>query len=78
MKLGNVYGLFMNTKKRFMYMMMKLHGLHYGEDGLKYCLKDCYEDLKEEELILYEEEEKLVKKIKEIAKEIKEKEKDEK
>ena len=44
------------------------------EDGLTYVLKETYEDIREEEIILYEETDKLVDKIKKIMQEIREKE----
>ena len=44
------------------------------EKELKYCSKASYEELYEEDIILYDEEEKLVNKIKETMKQIREKE----
>lgn len=41
---------------------------------LKYCTKDSYEELKEEEIILYEELDKLGEKVKQVMQEIRKKE----
>ena len=44
------------------------------EKELKYCSKASYEELYEEDIILYDEDEKLIQKIKETMKQIREKE----
>lgn len=46
------------------------------KDGLIYGLEEACIDVKEEDIILYDEEEKLVSKIKETMKQIREKEKE--
>lgn len=46
----------------------------YDDEGLKYGLKECCEDLSETSITLYEETDKLVKKIKQLMQEIREKE----
>lgn len=42
-----------------------------GKDELCYMLKDCCDEVAEEDVILYEETDKLIKEIKQIAEEIK-------
>jgi hypothetical protein len=50
--------------------------INVDKDGLTYGLKEACIDVKEEDVILYDEEERLVKNIKEIMLQIREKEKE--
>jgi hypothetical protein len=50
--------------------------INVDEDGLTYGLKEACIDVKEEDVVLYDEEERLVKNIKEIMLQIREKEKE--
>lgn len=51
-----------------------INWITYDETGINYGLKDCCEDIRESDVILYEEIDKMVAEIKRLMKEIREEE----